>query len=577
MLLGFVTQTVIRKTNKPISKRPGMVPEAAQVSLGQLAGWTGVVVVTFATDSSNSKKRNRWLRHWQGRPPSIGLLVSAAFGAALMIIPVIYVLLLAAQADGSQWARLWSSRIPTLLGNTLGLTAAVTVASTTIGGFFAFLTMRTDLPGRTVWQWLVAAPLAIPPYIGALAYILIFGPRGLVFNWLGFSPLSVYGFAGAFLVLTLFTYPYTYLISAAALRRLNLNFEEAGLSCGMPYWKVLLKVTLPMLRPSIGAGGVLIALYVLSDFGAIAMLRYETFTRAIYYQMTGRFDQTAAAVLSLVLMAITVLVLTIERFTRAKDAFHQNSGTYRRPRTIALGRMKLPALLLISLVTAAAVLLPVVALSYWTYLGWGQGTIDQRFWGFAWNSFSSAALAAVIVMFMALPLAYLKSRYPSKTTAALLRIAYGGYALPGVIVALGVMIFYDRFLPIFYGSLSMLVLAYAVRFLPQSMQSQDAALELVSPRLDEAARSLGQNSFGVMFKVILPAIFPGILAGGALAFVSALKELPAALLLRPAGFDTLSVRIWMESVEGFYTYAAPAALLLIVVSVLPLRLILNKY
>ncbi len=203
--------------------------------------------------------------------------------------------------------------------------------------------------------------------------------------------------------------------------------------------------------------------------------------------------------------------------------------------------------------------------------------MDHRFWGYAWNSFSSAAMAALLVMFLALPLAYLKSRYPSGITAALLRVAYGGYALPGVIVALGIMIFYDRFLPVFYGSLSMLVLAYAVRFLPQSMQSQDAALELVSPRLDEAARSMGQNSFGVMLRVILPSIFPGMLAGGALAFVSALKELPAALLLRPAGFDTLAVRIWMEAAEGFYTYAAPAGLLLIGVSLLPLRLILNKY
>ena len=521
--------------------------------------------------------RKRWLRHWKGRPPSLGLLCAAALGAALMIIPVIYVLLLAAQADQSQWSRLFSTRIPSLWWNTFSLTVTVTTAAATIGSLLAFLTMRTDLPGRRLWRWFLALPLAIPPYIGALGYILILGPRGVVFEIFGGTPLNVYGFWGTAWVLTWFTYPYTYLIVAAALRRLNQNFEEAGLSCGIPYWQVLLRITLRLLRPAIGAGAVLTALYVLSDFGTIAMLRYETFTRAIYYQMTGRFDQSSAAILSLLLMGITVIVLTIERFTRAKDAFHQNTGTYRTPRTVALGRLKAPAVLFVTLVLVFAVLLPIAALVYWTYLGWGEGTVDHRFWGYAWNSFSSAALAAVIVMFLALPLAYLKSRYPSKTTAALLRVAYGGYALPGVIVALGIMIFYDRFLPIFYGSLSMLVLAYAVRFLPQSMQSQDAALELVSPRLDEAARCMGQNAFGVMLRVILPSIFPGILAGGALAFVSALKELPAALLLRPAGFDTLAVRIWMESAEGFYTYAAPAGLLLIVVSLLPLRLIVNKY
>ncbi len=523
------------------------------------------------------KVRQAWMRHWQGRPPSAGLLTAAFFGAAIMIIPVVYVVSLAAEAGPGAWSRLFTTRVPTLWWNTFALTISVTAASVTIGGLLAFLTLRTDLPGRGLFRWLLAVPLAVPPYIGALAYILVFGPRGLWFQWLGSAPVDIYGFVGAFWVLTLFTYPYTYLITSAALRRLNQNFEEAGLSCGVPYWKVLLTVTLKLLRPSLGAGAVLTALYVLSDFGAIAMLRYNTFTRAIYYQMTGRFDQSAAAVLSLLLMVVTVLVLTVERFTRAQQAFRQDSGTYRKPQLIKLGHLRWPSLVFLGLILFSAVLLPIAVLLYWTVLGWNQGTVDARFWQFAWNSFSSAAAAALLCVLLALPLTYLKSRYPSRSTAALLRIAYGGYALPGVIVALGIMIVYDRFLPVFYGSLSMLILALTVRFLPQSMQSQDAALELVSPRLDEAARSMGQTPLGVLYRVIFPAILPGAAAGGALAFVSALKELPAALLLRPAGFDTLSVRIWMESVEGFYAYAAPAALLLIAVSMLPLRLILNRY
>ncbi len=255
--------------------------------------------------------QRHWFRHWQGKPPGPGLLFAAALGAALMIIPVIYVLLLAVQASPAQWLRLFNTRIPGLWWNTFSLTVTVTAAATMIGSLLAFLTMRTDLPGRRLWRWLLAVPLAIPPYIGALGYILIAGPRGLVFQLWGRTPWDIYGFWGTAWVLTWFTYPYTYLITAAALRRLNQNFEEAGLSCGIPYWQVLLRITLRLLRPAMGAGAVLTALYVLSDFGTIAMLRYETFTRAIYYQMTGRFDQSAAAILSLLLMIITIIVLTI--------------------------------------------------------------------------------------------------------------------------------------------------------------------------------------------------------------------------------------------------------------------------
>lgn len=521
--------------------------------------------------------RRFWLNHWRGRPPSAGLLVISLLGAVIMLVPVVYVFIIAFEADFSRWAQLFNVRIPRLWWNTFYLAGAVTATTIVLGVGLSFLTSRTDLPGRNTFHWLLALPLVIPPYIGALAYILLLGPRGWISTYLGRELFPIYGFWGAYLVLTLFTFPYVYLLSSAALSRLNRNYEEAALNCGMPYWKVFFKVILPLLRPAIGAGGVLVGLYVLSDFGAIAMLRYETFTRAIYYQMTGRFDHTSAAILSALLIFITVIVLSIERLSRLRHSYYQTSGVFKRPETIPLGQIKPLALLIVLSVFLLSAVLPIGVLIHWTIQGLGKGVLDARFWQFALNSLTASALAALFAMLIALPLVYLKSRYPSKLTAGILRIAYGGYALPGVIVALGIMVFANLYLPFLYGSAFMVIIAYVIRFLPQSMQSQDAAMELVSPRLDEAARSLGLSPAKVLAKVIFPLISPGVLAGGALVFVSALKELPATLILRPAGFDTLAVRIWMESVEGFYDHAAPAGLLLVLVSILPLKLILKKY
>ncbi len=524
-----------------------------------------------------STLRRGWHQHWLGKPPSWPLLLAALLTAFLLILPILNLVETALQGSLQQWGRLLTTRIPRLLWNTTSLTAVVTLAAGSIGTALAFLTTRTDLPGRFFWRWALAVPLVIPPYLGALGYILFMGPRGLVTRHLGFSVFPIFSFWGTALVLTLFTYPYMFLITSAALQRINQNFEEAAFTLGLNSRRAFWHVILPLIRPAMGAGAVLIALYVLSDFGAVALLRYETFTRAIYYQMTGRFDHTSAAILSVLLTAGTFAVLSLERMTRSSRYFFQTSGVFRKPKIVGLGRLKPWALAFTFLVFSLSLLLPLGALAYWSFLSIGQGALDARFWGFSANSLTAAGGAAAICTLLALPLSYLKSRFPSLTTRALLRMAYTGYALPGVIAALGVLVVFERHVPFLYGTIIVLITAYVIRFLPQSLQAQDAALEMVPPRMDEAARILGQTHGLLLWRVILPQILPSVLAGGALVFVSALKELPATLLLRPAGFDTLAVRIWMESVEGFYDYAAPAGLLLILVSVIPLKLILKQY
>ncbi|WP_252311173.1 iron ABC transporter permease [Sinobaca sp. H24] len=537
----------------------------------------------FKYKKQQGSRMGWWMTVWNGNPPGFFLFAICALIALLMAVPVVYVVLQSAGAGADSWARLLDTRIPELLWNTLSLTAMVTLFAVLLGVSLAWIVNRTDLPGKKHWQWMLALPLVIPPYVGAMAYIIVFGPTGWAAGlWRDMQfmtadyPLNMYSFWGVFFVLTMFTYPYVFLIASASLRKMNRSYEEVARSQGMSTGQVFWKVNMPFLRPAIGAGAILIALYVLSDFGAIAMLRYTTFTAAIYYQM-GSFDNISATVLSVVLIALTLVILWTESKTKRKQKYYQTSNSYAEPETLPLGKWKLLSMLYVSIVFFISVLLPVTVLLYWSYIGIGEGALDGDFWEFAWNSFRVSGLAALFCMIMAVPLVYLTSRYPSIFSVIIDKLSYSGYALPGVIVALGLIFLFNQYIPWLYNTMFLVAIAFVVRFLPQAMQSSAASLSLISPRIDEAARSLGHPPWKVMIKVILPTMLPGVLAGGALVFVSSIKELPATLLLRPPGFDTLAVRIWVETSEAIYHQAAPAALLIILISIIPLRYLLKRY
>lgn len=530
--------------------------------------------------------RKKWLEHWNGNPPGSILLGLGILTAIILAIPILYVVWRSLFAGVDRWMTILDNRVPMLLWNTLSLTLGVTFLAVFIGVSLAWIVSRTDLPGRSTWQWLLALPLVIPPYVGAMTYIIIFGPRGWVrtewnkVDWLveHFGPYSfnIYSFWGVLFVLTMFTYPYAFLIASAALKKMNRNFEDVARSQGLTTSEIFWKVNIPFLRPAIGAGAILISLYVLSDFGAIAMLRYTTFTAAIYYQM-GSYDNISAAVLSLVLIVLTLIILWMEARTRKKQKFYQNTNTYKQPDLLPLGRWKAAAVLFVGAVFVLSILLPIVVLLYWSSIGLAEGALNHRFWKYTWNSIKVSGLASLLCMLLALPIIYLKSRYPSVISRSIDKLTYSGYALPGVIVALGIIFVFNQYIPWLYNTFFLITIAYVIRFLPQAMQSGEASLSLISPRVDEAARSLGYPPWKVLFTVTLPLVLPGILAGGALVFVSSIKELPATLLLRYPGFDTLAVRIWIEASESIYYLAAPPALLIILVSILPLKWMLKKY
>ena len=373
------------------------------------------------------------------------------------------------------------------------------------------------------------------------------------------------------------TFPFVYLLSRSALLNLNVSFEEVSRASGISRLKTLWLVTLPLMRPSIAAGLALVILYVVSDFGAVSLLRYQTLTYAVFQQMTGRSDNTAASILSLLLVGLALLFLVTERWFRHRSRFYQTTGRYRRPerhRFSWLGTTLVTGYLM--LVVGASFGLPAYLLIIWSLSPEAQATIDSRFFGFLWNSGFLAACAATGGVLIGLPLAYMANRRPSWLNLGCLQAAYAGYVLPGPVAALAVLVLCLNLTPFLYGSVLVLIVAYVIHFLPAGLQSLEPALQQITPNLEEVARTLGLGVRQTWQRVTLPLMRNGFIVAWVLMFLQTMKELPATLLLRPVGFDTLAIRVWMEASEEYYQLAAPSALLIVLLGLPTLLLLLSK-
>jgi iron(III) transport system permease protein len=503
------------------------------------------------------------------RPPLL-IVAAALAAAAAVLLPLAYLAIRVAASGGRAWDTIARASTVELVLDTGLLVGAVTAAAIMIGVPLAWLVTRSDLPGRRLIGVAAALPLVIPSYVAALALLGAFGPKGLLQEALegpfGVERLpEIYGFPGAFLALTLSTYPYVYLLVVASLRSLDPALEEAARSLGQSRLRAFRRVTLPSLRPSIGAGGLLVALYTLSDFGAVSLMQYDALTRSVYLQYRALFDRVPAATLSLVLVGLTALVLVFEARSRRGVYYRSGRGSARLAERVSLGRWRYPALGFAGGVIALFLVVPVSVLVYWTARA-PSGTLVDIAWQPALNSLLAAGLAAVAAVLAVLPVAILWQRYPARWTRALERLSYSANALPGIVIALALVFFAARYGGPLYQTLALLVFAYVVRFFPQALAGVGSALHAVSPRLEEAARGLGLGPWRTLARVTVPLVRSGLGAGAALVFLSAMKELPATLLLRPIGFDTLATEVWKFTQLGAYSRAAPAALLLIVVS-----------
>ncbi|MFB6111893.1 MAG: ABC transporter permease [Halobacteriaceae archaeon] len=508
------------------------------------------------------------------------LWLFSAVVAILVVVPLLWLGFTAARVGPARALDLLQdASTARILLNSLALVTTVTTGSILIGVPMAILTVRTDLPFRRFMTVIGALPLVVPSYIGAFAFVSAFGPNGALSTLLapfGIGELPrVQGFLGTTMVLTLFTYPYVFITTRASLLAFDTSLVDAARTLDHSRWEAFRRVTLPQIAPGIAAGALLTALYTLSDFGTPAIMRFDVFTRVIYV-WSNAFRQDIAAFLSLLLIAVTVLLIALESRISTTDRSGYGGSPTGSTR-LRLGRWRWVGLGFCLLVAGLALLLPLAILGLWlvragpAYAG-GGFTFE---WVFAWNSVYVSLLAAGVAVIAALPVGYLSARGGGPVATIIDRLTYVGYAVPGVVIGLAMFAFVLDVIPALHRTIPVLVFAYVIRFLPQAVGSTRSAVGQVNPRLVEAARTLGYPPLTAFRKVVLPLIAPGMAAGAALVFLTTMKELPVSLLLQPRGFNTVVTFIWRVQRAGYYGEAAVPALVLLGLSALSMVLILR--
>lgn len=497
--------------------------------------------------------------------------------AALFAVPFVY-LVVANVGPDAAWAALGTRRALLPLLRSVLLATAVSVSATVVGTAAAWLVARTDVPGATVWRVLLPLPLVVPSFIGAFVLLAAFAPGGLLESMLSFVGLAqipaLRGFAGSFIVLTLFTYPYVYLPARARLRQLPPSLEESARLLGRGPLATFRTIVLPQSRSAILAGSLLVFLYSVSDFGVPQLLRYDTLTRVIY--STRLFDRPTSLALSLQLGMVALLVVVLERvITRGPRRLDRQRA--RHPLQIALGRWKRAALGFLVVLVGLALVVPVAVLAWWALRGLLQGSSQAgaivsgvgSLLAPALNTSFASIVAAVAAVVLVAPAAYLTVRYRGQLGNAANAVIVAGFALPGLAIALALVnltLGGSGALAAIYQTLPLLVVAYVVHFGAQAMRAAQVAVASVPSHVGDAARVLGAGRAQRFARIELPLMMPGMLAGAGLVLLSAMKELPATLLLAPAGFQTLATKVWQATESAFFADASILSLVLIALS-----------
>ena len=513
-----------------------------------------------------------------GRSP-LYIWLPSLLVAGLILLSPMYLVFRSLNTDISTWQLLIRPRVFMVLLRTILLVVSVTVISSLIAIPLAWLQVRTDLRLKKLWSVLTLLPLVIPSYVGGFIFIVALGPKGMLQKLLsaiwGIERIpDINGYLGAVVILSLLSFPYILLTVKSGLRQLDPNLEESAQILGDGRWRLFFLITMPVLRPSIVAGALLVALYTLSDFGAVSILRYETFTWAIFNQYEGSLNRNFGALLSMILIVISLFVVISEGLSRGKGRYYRSGhGVSRHPKLISLGHWQWPSLLFSIAVTVLGLVLPISVLLYWLIRGVLAGEPLLILLGPMINSITISLAAAVVTVIVAIPVAVLSVRYISVLGIVIEKVTYIGFALPGIAVALGLVFFGANYMPLIYQTFVILIVGYVILFLPAAVGSIRASLLQVRPEIEQAGRSLGHSSFYVLKTLTIPLVKHGMFAGGAIVFLLTMKELPATLILSPLGFDTLATSIWSASSEAFFAQAAAPALLLILVSAIPLALI----
>lgn len=463
-----------------------------------------------------------------------------------------------------------------LLGNTLLLAAAVLAFDTLIALPLAYLSVRCKIKARRAITLLGVLPLAIPGYVMAYAFLGLGGYNGSLQQWLGIVVPRISGFWGSLLVLALCTFPYLYLNLRTALLGMDQSIEEASRSLGHDAKSTFVRVVLPQLRPAYLAGALLVSLHVFGDFGTVSLMRFETFSYALYLQYIAAYDRIYAAWLALMLLGLTTAALVLEYRLLKKAIYHRlGRGAARAKTFLKLGSWKIAAYIFVVILFTVAIVLPVSSIGFWVNQTAFSNVAGDLFQSFG-NSVKASAPAAVLTTLLALPLAYIGVRYKTKLSNPIERVAYLGYATPPLAFALAFVFFSLYVSTALYQSLLLLVIVYSLHFLAEAIGPLRSSLYQAPPHYEEAAQSLGYSTSKSFFKVTLPLLRGGIIAASSLVFLSAMKELSITFLLSPIGFNTLALSVWSYTGEAMFAEAAPFALTILLFSALFVGLLFTK-
>lgn len=532
----------------------------------------------------------------QARGRQLSLVASALVLGLPLFVVVFALVQLLFGGDFTTLGHLWRTVIPEYVSNSLWLMLGVAAGVITLGVSTAWLTTSCRFPGRKILSWALLLPLAMPAYITAYTYTGMLDYSGPVqealratFDWnygdYWFPQIRSLG--GAIVVLSLVLFPYVYLITRATFLQQSATTLEAGRSLGLTPWQCFLRIALPLARPAIVTGTTLALMETLADYGTVQYFGVTTFTTGIFRTWYGLGDLTGALQLAGLLLAAVISLILLERWSRKQARYDQRNPRPAAPFELKGGKAWL-ASIACWLPLVFGFLLPALQLSAWSVERWQVWTTGA-FWQLTWNSFALAFVAALIVVALALWLAYGRRQLPTRVVRSSVAFAGLGYAIPGLVIAVGLLVLltsidntliamskswfdYNPGL-LLSGTLFALLFAYAVRFLSVALQTVQAGLAEIRPSMDEAARIHGYKPLQVLRLIHLPLLRPSVLTAIILVGVDVLKELPATLVLRPFDFNTLAVRAYEMAGDERLADAGPPALMMVMVGLIPVILL----
>ena len=522
------------------------------------------------------------------------LAIAAMAFAAVVMAPVLIVFANVFLPSHGAWAHLASTTLPDQVTNTLLLMLGVGIGCVVGGVAAAWLVTMCRFPGSRVLEWALLLPMAMPAYIMAYAYtdLLQFaGPvQSALRELIGWQRgdywfPDIHSLGGAIAILTLALYPYVYLLARAAFLEQSVCAIEVARTLGHGPWATFFRVALPLARPAIAAGAALALMEAAADFGTVQYFAVDTFTTGIYRTWFGLGNKVAAAQLAAALMGFVLLVLVLERLSRGQARYHHTSRRWQRivPAQLTGGRA-LAALIVCGVPLLFGFLLPSAALIGLSIEG-GDPLFGRRFLTYAANSFILAGLGAAATVLAALVLAYAVRLHPTPAIRIAARIAGLGYAIPGSVIAVGMLIplaTFDNVVDswmrasfgistglLLSGTLVATLVAYMARFLALGLNAAESGLSRITPSMDEAARTLGASPSSTLARVHAPILRGSVLTGAILVFVDVLKELPATLIIRPFNFDTLAIRVYHLASDERLAQASTGALTIVAAGLLP--------